>query len=287
MTQIEDKAITDKPKPFLRWAGGKRWFTKYLQELNEIEINNYFEPFLGGGSVFFNLENFENAFLSDLNAELIETYEVLRDNPNQIIEFLKQLQNNKDDYYRIRSIKFKSDIQRAAQFIFLNQTSFNGIYRVNRKGEFNVPFGNRNKKDIVEEKNLLLVSNKLKGVTFACGDFENSIESINNRDLVFLDPPYTVAHENNGFIQYNQKIFSLDDQYRLAQFVEQIDKKGAFYILTNAKHDAILEIYKNLGTPITLKRSSTIGGVGAKRGKEGFNEYIFSNCISLNNYDRK
>lgn len=287
MIQTEDQTITNNPKPFLRWAGGKRWFTKYLKELNEIQINNYFEPFLGGGSVFFNLENFNNAFLSDLNAELIETYEVLRDDPIQIIAFLKELQNNKEDYYRIRSYKFESQIQRAAQFIFLNQTSFNGIYRVNRKGEFNVPFGNRNKKDIVEEENLLLVSKKLQDVTFTCGDFENSIENINNGDLVFLDPPYTVAHENNGFIQYNQKIFSLDDQYRLAEFVKKIVEKGAFYILTNAKHNAILEIYKDLGNPITLKRSSTIGGIGAKRGKEGFNEYIFSNCIYLNNHDRK
>lgn len=287
MIQIEDQTTNNKPKPFLRWAGGKRWFTKYLNELNGIEIKNYFEPFLGGGSVFFNLENYENAFLSDLNAELIETYEVIRDEPMQIIAFLKEFKNSKEDYYRIRSLKFESKIQRAAKFIFLNQTSFNGIYRVNRKGEFNVPFGNRSKKDIVEEDNLLLVSKKLSKVTFTCCDFENSLEKINKGDLVFLDPPYTVAHENNGFIQYNQKIFSLDDQYRLAEFVKKIEKKGAFYILTNAKHDAILEIYKELGNPITLKRSSTIGGIGAKRGKEGFNEYIFSNCIYVNNYDRK
>lgn len=284
MTHIEKENII-KAKPFLRWAGGKRWFVKYLAELNEIKVNNYFEPFLGGGSVFFNLDNYKNAFISDLNAELIETYEALRDDHMNVITILKELRNDKIDYYKIRSLKFNNKTERAAQFIYLNQTSFNGIYRVNRNGHFNVPFGNRNKKDIVEEENLILVSKKLKNVNLSCEDFENVLKKIKKGDLIFLDPPYTVAHEKNGFIQYNQKIFSLDDQLRLANLVQELDKKGVFYILTNAKHDAILEIYKNLGDPISLKRSSTIGGIGAKRGKEGFNEYIFSNCLNLKNYD--
>lgn len=275
-----DKEIIN-PKPFLRWAGGKRWFVKYLTELNRIKINNYFELFVGGGSVFFNLNNYKNAFISDLNLELIESYEALRDDPKNVIKILKEFKNDKIEYYNIREQKFENKFERAAQFIYLNQTSFNGIYRVNKNGNFNVPFGNRNKKDIIEEQNLLLVSKKLQNVNMACNDFENNLEKIKAGDLVFLDPPYTVAHEKNGFIQYNQKIFSLDDQYRLSEFVKKIEKKGAFYILTNAKHQAILEIYKDLESPVSLKRSSTIGGLGAKRGKEGFNEYIFSNCLNL------
>ncbi|WPO81622.1 Dam family site-specific DNA-(adenine-N6)-methyltransferase [Chryseobacterium sp. JJR-5R] len=275
-----DKEIIN-PKPFLRWAGGKRWFVKYLTELNRIKINNYFELFVGGGSVFFNLNNYKNAFISDLNFELIESYEALRDGPENVIKILKEFKNDKIEYYNIREQKFENKFERAAQFIYLNQTSFNGIYRVNKNGNFNVPFGNRNKKDIIEEQNLLLVSKKLQNVNMVCNDFENNLEKINSGDLVFLDPPYTVAHEKNGFIQYNQKIFSLDDQYRLSEFVKKIEKKGAFYILTNAKHQAILEIYKDLESPVSLKRSSTIGGSGAKRGKEGFNEYIFSNCLNL------
>ncbi|ATC37634.1 Dam family site-specific DNA-(adenine-N6)-methyltransferase [Elizabethkingia anophelis] len=281
----ENEDLIKNPKPFLRWAGGKRWFVKYLEDINKIKINNYFEPFVGGGSVFFNLKNYENAFLSDLNSDLIETYEALRDNVIEVILALKEFRNDKNEYYKIRSLKFENKIEKAAQFIYLNQTSFNGIYRVNRNGNFNVPFGNRNKKDIIEEENLLLVHKKLENVNIICGDFEDNLKTINKGDLVFLDPPYTVAHEKNGFIQYNQKIFSLDDQFRLSKFVKKIEEKGAFYILTNAKHQAILEIYKDLGNPVSLKRSSTIGGLGAKRGKEGFNEYIFSNCLNLKTND--
>ncbi|MDV3753422.1 DNA adenine methylase [Elizabethkingia anophelis] len=273
--------ITKDIKPFLRWAGGKRWFVKYLEELNTLNINNYFEPFVGGGSVFFSLNNYENAFISDLNPQLIETYEAVRDSPLKVISFLKMFENTEEEYYKIRAINYKSKIERAAQFIYLNQTSFNGIYRVNREGVFNVPYGRRNKKDIIEESNLMKISKKLHEVKINCCDFESLLPLINQGDLIFLDPPYTVAHENNGFIQYNQKIFSLEDQYRLAKFIEIIKDKGAYFILTNAKHDAILDIYQNIGEPVSLSRSSTVGGVGAKRGKKGFNEYIYSNCLKF------
>ena len=278
---IETSQEAINPKPFLRWAGGKRWFIKYLDKLDSLEINTYYEPFLGGASVFFSINNYKDALISDLNPDLIETYEALRDCPSQIISILKDLNNTEEEYYKIRAIKFESKIERAAQFIYLNQTSFNGIYRVNRNGIFNVPYGKRNKKDIVEESNLLLVSEKLKSIQIKCQDFENLLPSIKKGDLIFLDPPYTVAHENNGFIQYNQKIFSLEDQYRLAQFIEQIIDKQANYILTNAKHDAILDIYKKMGKPVSLTRSSTVGGSGARRGKNGFNEYIYSNCLKF------
>lgn len=274
------------PKPFLRWAGGKRWFVKYLSELNNLKIKNYYEPFVGGGSVFFSLNNYKSAFLSDLNPELIETYEAIRDNPLSVIRNLKSLRNTEEDYYRIRSTNYDCQIERAAQFIYLNQTSFNGIYRVNKQGAFNVPYGKRDKKDIIEESNLIVISKKLQNVDLKCCDFESLIPKIKKNDLIFLDPPYTVAHERNGFIQYNQKIFSLEDQHRLAAFVEIIKDKKAYYILTNAKHDAVLEIYKNIENPVSLSRSSTVGGIGAKRGKEGFNEYVFTNCLQFN-YDGK
>lgn len=269
------------PKPFLRWAGGKRWFIKYLKSISNLEVRNYFEPFLGGASVFFSMKSFQNAYLSDLNYELIETYESIRDSPLEVISILKTLKNTQEEYYRIRSGRYEDKIQRAVQFIYLNQTSFNGIYRVNQKGEFNVPFGNRKKKDLVEELNLISVSKKLQNVNLSCRDFEDLLPSINEGDFLFLDPPYTVAHENNGFIQYNQKIFSLEDQYRLANFLKSVIDKKANFVLTNAKHDAILEIYKDIGEPISLTRSSTVGGTGARRGKQGFNEYIYSNCLTL------
>ena len=271
--------INDNTKPFLRWAGGKRWFTKYLDNVNNLKVNNYYEPFLGGGAVFFSLNNFKKAYLSDLNPDLIETYKCIRDKPEKIISFLKTFYNSENEYYKIRDIIYENDYQRAARFIYLNRTSFNGIYRVNQLGKFNVPYGKRKNIDLVDSENIYKVSKKLKNTIINHQDFELIYSKIKEHDLVFLDPPYTVAHENNGFIQYNQKIFSLGDQERLAKFIQKIKNKGAYYILTNAKHQAILDIYREIDFPITLTRSSTVGGSGARR--EGFNEYIFSNCLNI------
>lgn len=272
------KDNTEILKPFLRWAGGKRWLLKHIERIKVIDINNYYEPFLGGASVFLNLNNYNDAFLSDLNEDLIETYISLRDNLEAVISVLKKFENSEVEYYKIRNSNFNEDYERAAKFIYLNKTSFNGIYRVNQKGVFNVPYGFRNNLlDLIEKDNLSAISSKLQNVNINCHDFEAISNNIERGDFIFLDPPYTVAHEKNGFIQYNQKIFSLDDQIRLSKFVEEINDKGAYYILTNAKHDAILEIYKNISEPIVLSRKSTVGGIGARR--EVFNEYLFSNCI--------
>lgn len=275
---IKDNNNIESIRPFLRWAGGKRWLLKHITEIKKLEIDCYYEPFLGGASIFLNIDNYNKAILSDLNYDLIETYCSLRDDVKSVIEILEKFNNNEQEYYRIRNTNYDNPLDRAAKFIFLNKTSFNGIYRVNQKGQFNVPYGFRtNISDLVDKKNLELVSNKLKDVDIKCQDFFELSTTIKKGDFVFLDPPYTVAHENNGFIQYNQKIFSLDDQIRLSKLIEKIKEIGAYYILTNAKHDAILEIYKNIDNPIILSRNSTVGGIGARR--EIFNEYIFSNCL--------
>ncbi len=268
----------ESTKPFLRWAGGKRWLIKHISKIKELDIDTYYEPFLGGASIFFDINNYNNATLSDLNFDLIETYSCVRDNLESIIKILEKLKNTEEEYYKIRNAHFEDPFERAAKFIFLNRTSFNGIHRVNRKGEFNVPYGFRSQiVDVADRNNLELASKKLQNVTLKSQDFFDISKTIKKGDFIFLDPPYTVAHENNGFIQYNQKIFSLDDQIRLSKLIEIINDIGAYYILTNAKHDAILEIYKNIDTPIVLSRNSRVGGVGARR--EIFNEYIFSNCL--------
>lgn len=275
---IKERKNIEIAKPFLRWAGGKRWLIKHIHEIQKLNIDNYYEPFLGGASIFLNIENYNKASLSDLNYELIETYIALRDDLEAVISTLEKFENSEQEYYKIRNTNFNETFEQAAKFIFLNKTSFNGIYRVNQKGQFNVPYGFRNNlNDLVDRKNLDLVSNKLKGVNIKCQDFSEISTTIKKGDFIFLDPPYTVAHENNGFIQYNQKIFSLDDQIRLSKLIGKIKEIGAYYILTNAKHDAILEIYKGIDKPIILSRNSTVGGIGARR--EIFNEYIFSNCL--------
>ncbi|WP_312314414.1 DNA adenine methylase [Empedobacter brevis] len=263
-----------KIKPFLRWAGGKRWILKELNNILTIDhYNNYHEPFLGGGSVFFHL-NPTNSFLSDANEELINSYIQVRDNVESIIGILNEFKNTEEFYYKIRKEKFDNEIIQAAKFIYLNQTSFNGIYRVNRNGEYNVPYGNRinHKYDF---ENLRLTSKSLEQSIIIHQDFDISIENIRQGDFVFLDPPYTVAHNKNGFIQYNQKIFSLDDQIRLKNYILAIKEIGAYYIMTNAAHDAVKEIFANGDRMFELQRASLVGGKNAKRDK--YSELILTN----------
>lgn len=276
--KTKENKIIEIPKPFLRWAGGKRWLIKHIESINKLQIRNYYEPFLGGGSVFFNITNYKKAYLSDLNLELIETYICLKENVDEVISKLKTFKNTEAQYYKIRETIYDNIFDRAAKFIYLNKTSYNGIYRVNQKGEFNVPYGFRSKEiDLADSLNLKKVSQKLQNVSLKCQDFNQISRTIKKGDFIFLDPPYTVAHENNGFIAYNQKIFSIKDQIRLSKLIEKIIEKEAFYVLTNAKHNAILDIYDSIDKPRILSRSSTVGGLGARR--EDFKEYIFSNCL--------
>jgi DNA adenine methylase len=268
-------AETKFAKPFLRWAGGKRWLKKKIEEL--VNINNYdcyHEPFVGGGAILFHLKP-SNAFISDANKELIDTYLAIKENPNNVIAYLKNLNKGKESYYIIRAQKFENIFQKAAQFIFLNQMSFNGIYRVNANGGYNVPYGNREKYNF-DYENILLVSEFLQNIVIQHCDFQDSLNNVRENDLVFLDPPYTIAHNLNGFIQYNQKIFSLKDQYRLTNAVDQIKEIGANYILTNAAHSKVKEIFnKENDTLLEISRVSAIGGRKATRGH--YSEYLFTN----------
>jgi len=261
-------------RPFLRWAGGKTWLIKHLTRVKNLQFNNYHEPFLGGGATYFYLSPRNHSFLSDLNKELIETYQVLKDDVDGVIDKLKLFKNEEGLYYEVRETIFNDRLERAAQFIYLNQTSFNGIYRVNLKGKYNVPFGFR-KKDFIEIEVLRAASSALKNSTIFHGDFYSVISNLNSHDLVFLDPPYTVSHNNNGFIEYNEKIFSLDDQYRLSNMIDEIKNIGAYYVLTNAAHDTVKEIFEKGDTRLQLTRANAIGGIKAQRGST--NEFIFTN----------
>ena len=247
-----------------------------LLQLNVKSENNYHEPFLGGAAIFFHLKPNKISFLNDLNTELIETYFCVKENVEGVIKHLQTFENTKEFYYGIRDKNFRTDIKRAAKFIYLNQTSFNGIYRVNLKGKYNVPYGNRSK-DFLDINKLKRVSLLLKKTQLSNNDFFLCLENINDGDLVFLDPPYTISHNQNGFFKYNKKLFSKADQYRLREMIEIIKEKNAFYILTNAAHHEVKEIYSNDDRMVELKRASLIGGINAKRGK--FSEIIVTNCI--------
>jgi len=265
-------------RPFLRWAGGKSWLLKHLKDLApNLNFKNYHEPFLGGAALFLFLQPQKKSYLSDLNSELIETYIAVRDDIENVISELKKFKNTQEAYYKIRNSNYKSDYKRAARFIYLNQTSFNGIYRVNLDGVYNVPYGFRSK-NFFEPENLIAVSENLKKSILKTGDFEIFKSKIQKNDFVFIDPPYTVTHNSNGFIKYNQKLFSLEDQYRLSSLVDYIKEKGAYYLLTNAAHQKIEEIFEKKDTKHLLKRASLIGGLKAKRGH--YEEVIFTNLIS-------
>jgi DNA adenine methylase len=262
-------------KPFLRWAGGKSWLVKHLEPLlKDLNYNNYHEPFIGGAAVFLSINPNRKSYLSDLNEDLINTYKTLKEFPLELIAELKKCENTEEFYYNIRKLKVEGEVEKAAKFIFLNQTSFNGIYRVNLKGEYNVPYGYRSK-DFIEEDKLMQVSKNLNKADLAVGDFDLIKSRLKPKDLVFLDPPYTVSHNNNGFIKYNQKLFTLEDQYRLSGLIDFIKKKGAYYILTNAAHQKIKEIFTKDDLVFEKSRANLIGGINAQRGRTS--EFIFTN----------
>ena len=270
-------SIEVKPKPFIKWVGGKSWLTGRLDNFLPKKFNNYHELFLGGGAIFFHIQPKNHSFLSDLNFELINAFKQIKSDPNEIIKLIDQLEINQENYYKIRALEATNSTFDTARFIYLNKTCYNGIYRVNTQGRFNVPFGHNNNVTIYEKSNLFAVSKALQNTTLKHGDFENSLINIEKHDLVFIDPPYTVAHNNNGFIEYNQKIFSWSDQERLADFINEIKKKGAYYILTNAVHKSIVDLYKHLGNRYELDRHSTITSQIGKRKK--ISEYLITNCI--------
>ncbi len=265
---------------FIRWAGGKSWLVPYVKELIEgLDYNNYFEPFMGGASIFFSMEHPHQSYLSDINPELVNTFCAIKDDPQAVISFIKGYRSDEESYYKIRRSNPKNYFEIAARFLYLNANSFNGIYRVNRQGQYNVPYGKKEKN--VNCDRLIEISEKLQNVDIQCQDFYKIRDLINKRDLVFLDPPYTVSKNNNHFfIQYNQHLFSLDDQYRLADLIEYIISQNAWFILTNAHNSAILEIFQSTGRVIEKERKSLIGGKNAFRGN--VQEYIFTNIPERN-----
>jgi len=262
-------------RPVLRWAGGKSWLVRQIPSIfGTLEFDRFHEPFLGGGSFFFAFASGRPAVLSDKNEALIETYECIRDDVDRVIKYLEQCKNTHEDYYRIRNEIYDCPYSRAGQFIFLNQTSFNGIYRVNLKGKYNVPYGGTGK-TFLDKQALTDASTALVNAELRSQDFEEGFSRISANDLVFIDPPYTVSHNNNGFIKYNQTLFSIDDQHRLSEYIGRIDRLGAKYILTNAAHAKIAEIFELGRHRIEVNRASLIGGKKAERGS--VSEYVFTN----------
>lgn len=260
--------------PFIRWAGGKTWLIPVVKELiSGLEYNTFFEPFMGSASVFFAIEPVHESVLSDVNQELVDTFCAVKEKPQMVVSYMKRLTNDEESYYAVRESEPKGKYKKAGRFLYLNTYSFNGLYRVNREGKYNVPYGHR--KIVYDYDKLIAASEKLQHAEILCQDFDAIRPRIHENDLVFLDPPYAVSREENCFLKYNSTLFSLDDQYRLAELIDYIIEQGAYFILSNAAHPTIQDLFGERGRTITCERNSLIGGKKAYRGK--IQELVFTN----------
>lgn len=253
--------------PFLKWAGGKRWLTGRLQEWLPAEYNVYHEPFLGGGATFFHLQP-ACAVLSDCNSDLIETYQAIREDPEGVRTALKAHDDCHTDeyYYLVRALNAGSPVERAARFLYLNRTCWNGLYRVNLKGEFNVPRGTKDQ-ILLPHENFDRIAAVLRQAEIVCCDFERTIGRAGEGDLVYVDPPYTVKHNHNGFIKYNQSIFSWEDQVRLSKVCFAARSRGATVVVSNADHETVRALYDDADVLTSVSRASVIAGSSLARQK--------------------
>lgn len=244
-------------KPFLKWAGGKGQLLKEIEKyypFKNSKITKYAEPFVGGGAVLFDIlskYNLEEIYISDINVELINTYMIIRNNIDDLLTLLSAYQReyipleteNRKVYYMKKRECFNDlkmndnttkDIEKAALMIFLNKTCFNGLFRVNRKGLFNVPMGAYKNPLICDEKNLCAVSNKLKNVKIICGDYKKSAEFIDENTFAYFDPPYRPLTETASFTAYTENLFNDKQQIELAGFVDCMNQKGAKVVVSNS-----------------------------------------------------
>ena len=232
-------------KTFLKWAGGKNWLVRNYQHLFPNEYNRYIDPFLGGGAVYFYLEP-EEAILSDINSELITTYLAIKDEWEDVYRYLRKHNKNhsSDYYYYMRNMSTRRGYTKAARMIYLNRTCFNGIYRVNSKGKFNVPKGTSNTV-LLETDDFQRRSELLQSANILCQDFQITIDISEEGDLLFCDPPYYI-NENNGFIGYTERLFNWNDQVRLAEALHRAKNRGVKIIMTNVSHKSIRELYDGI-----------------------------------------
>lgn len=255
----------DSVAPFLKWAGGKRWFARgHPGVLALSDSERLVEPFVGSGAVFFELAP-RRALLNDANAELIETYSAIREDWKAVLTLLKRHSNHHctSYYYEVRARRPLSKFARAARFIYLNRTCFNGLFRVNRNGDFNVPKGTKDSV-LLETDDFAGVANALRRATLRVGDFAKTVGETGHGDVIFADPPYTVRHNHNGFIKYNEKLFSWADQERLRDSLVAAAARGARVVVSNADHPSIHDLYAGFEI-CRLSRSSVMASESHRR----------------------
>lgn len=275
--QVLGEAIGLAPaKPFLKWCGGKTVLLPEILPRLPKKINTYFEPFLGGGAVFFALAaegRFERVVLGDMNQELITTYGAIRNELYEVLRLLKAhaAKHSEEYFYKVRAQTEPSDKRAnlsayvAARFIYLNRTCFNGLYRVNRQGRFNVPFGRYANPTICDEENLRAVSQVLRGVTLTSIDFQNTTFVAKKGDAVYFDPPYVPISETSNFTAYSAGGFGLGEQERLRDCFATLDRRGVHVLLSNSDTPLVRKLYKGFKIE-TVEAPRRVNSKGSARG---------------------
>lgn len=248
------KPVTGNARPFLKWVGGKQQLITQFEHFLPINFRRYFEPFVGGGAVFFHLRNTgrlrSQVFLFDNNQELVNAYLVAKDKVDALIEALRvhQQLHSESYYYKVRGLDRgqdnRSDVERAARTVYLNRTCYNGLFRVNSKGQFNVPIGSYTSPQILLEDVVRAASAALRGVTIEVRDFRDIVELGRAKDFFYFDPPYDPLTKTSSFTSYTADSFTEDDQRALAEVATSLSNKGAYVMLSNSKTPLILDLYK-------------------------------------------
>ena len=242
--------LKEETYPIVKWDGGKRQLMFELLKNMPKTYNRYFEPFIGGGALFFELQP-DNAYISDMNEELINLYQVVRDEVDELIYDLQKHDISKEYFMEIRNIDRTeeyqnwSDVQKASRFIYLNRTCFNGMYRVNSKGEFNVPFGHYKNPRILDENNLINCSNLLQGIEIKHADFSEILKKVTKGDFVYFDPPYVPLSETSSFTSYTKEGFDIDMQFKLRDVCDELDTMGVNFLLSNSDTKLVNDLYEN------------------------------------------
>ena len=286
MKQEYRQILSSEPRPFVKWAGGKRQLIPILNQHLPENFDSFFEPFLGGGAMLFNIirkNPNQKCQISDLNSDLILTYVTIRDKVEELIPSLKNhsknyFKNSKSYYYKIRDSEPKNQVEKASRLIFLNRTCFNGLYRVNSKGKFNVPLGRYTNPNIVNETNLRSVSHflKSKNIIISCSDFSSILKDAHKGDFVYFDPPYQPVSSTANFTSYTNRNFTFDDLERLAVLCQKLDSKGCKFMLSNSNSEEVLEIFSKSNWKIfEIEANRTINSDSRKR--TGHSELLIKN----------
>ena len=273
------------PKPFVKWAGGKRQLIPVLNKEFPQKFGTYFEPFLGGGAVLFHLLSQnpnQKCSVSDLNSDLVLTYITIRDRVEELISSLKKHSKKYSDdknsyYYQIREKEPKEQIEKSSRLIFLNRTCFNGLYRVNSKGKFNVPLGRYSNPNIVNEENLRAVSGILQSqkITITCRDFSSILEDAKKDDFIYFDPPYQPVSQTANFTSYTNRDFNFEDLKRLADLCNDLDSKGCKVILSNSNTSEVKDMFDRNWKIKKIQVNRAINSDSKKR--TGHSELVIKN----------